>query len=102
MHPDKLYALAVRYGELWPKITPQAIDPRTTVSEHTTTRLMAHSKYLAIELQAYARDPERYGEAAEALGIIQTLLSVVGWYTLEQLHEHRTQDVPKLSTHGKS
>jgi len=99
MEREKIHALANKYAELWPQIKPKRIDPKLAFSRYTSIGLMAHIKYLAINLREYALDPEKYGKANRHLGAIQTLLSVVGWYTLEELMDHNRPDPDELSTY---
>ncbi|HXV27069.1 MAG TPA: hypothetical protein VD862_03555 [Candidatus Paceibacterota bacterium] len=73
-------------------IPKRRMDPARYFGSQTRRDLLAHAHFLLDGVEEYAKDTERAGKTGRHLGSVQTLLSVCGWYTLQELMDHNRPD----------
>ena len=92
MTPRKILALVAAYRLRFERegIPKRRMD----VDSHFSCpdEMPMHAHYLLDGIEENANNPDRWGEVNHQLGIVQTLLWVFGWYTLEDLMSHNRPD----------
>ncbi len=90
METQKILEVAARYQKFFDEqhIPKVRMDSSRTFGSLTHQEALAHANYLLDGIREYAQVPGKEGKAGRHLGSLQTILSFLNVYTLEELMEH--------------
>jgi hypothetical protein len=90
MTPEKILAVVGMYEARLKQegIRPKRMETSCTFATLSKQEVLAHVYHLIVGIKELAVNPEKQGKTGRHLGSIQTCLSFVGWYTLDDLMNH--------------
>lgn len=90
MTPGKIISVVEIYERRFQKeeVPKVRLDLSRTFASASRAELLAHAHFLLGGIKEYAVNPGKVSKTGRHLGFVQALLSVAGWYTLEDLMNH--------------
>lgn len=96
METKKILEVVLLYRVRFEKesVPKQKMDPKKKLSELSKDEILAHAHYLLDGIEAYAKTLGEERKCGRHLGFMQALLSIAGWYSLEELMDHNRPAKP--------
>lgn len=90
MTPEKIKMVIDTYRAdlLMHGVVAKRMNLQDSFGSLSAQHILAHALHLCDTTEEHLGSAESWGKANRHFGSLQTLLSVAGWYTLEQLMEH--------------
>jgi hypothetical protein len=94
MTTEKILAVVEMYRMLLEEkgIPKRRMPTDQTLGAISSADRLAHAHYLIDGIVEYAKNPEKKGKTGRHLGWVQAILSLEGWYTIDDVRDHNRPD----------